>query len=164
MNSENIQKVTGISDIPCSESPDEILKGVFYELRHPINSLMGCLTLLQIPSEGKDRQDTIVFLYEVAKGMAELRLSVHNYLTKCFASELEDEILLSSKEDLERFVNELEEPINVVKDTSMILKESTDENEQLWAMLKIYRFLGYIQDIRDSVRSHHIQPIQPIVK
>lgn len=162
IKSERVQAIPSISDIPCSELPDEVLKGLFYELRHPVNSLMGCLAILQMPFEEKDRQDTIAFLCEVAKGMEELRLSAHNYLTKCFVSEVnepKDDILLSSKEDLERFINELEEPINAVKDASVILKESTDEKEQLRAMLKMYMFLGYIQDIRASVRNHHIQPI-----
>jgi len=160
MNSEEIQEVTRISDIPCSESPDEVLKGIFYELRHPISSLKGSLTILQMPFDEGLKQDMVVLIQEVAESMEKLWFSAHNYLANCFEAEVngsEDEILSLFKEGLEQFVAKLEEPINAIKDASAILKEATDENTRLKAMLCIYRFIGDIEGHRDTVRNHYIQ-------
>jgi hypothetical protein len=155
MKSKNIQAIEN-PEIPCSEPPDKILEGIIHQLRHPIYSIKGCLKVLQMSFEEELKQDMIIFNHEVVKEMEELQVLAHNYLTTCFGSEgseLEEDVSLSAKEVLEQFINKLQEPINAIKEASVTLKESTDEIERLKAMLKIYRFIGDIEELQVSTGS-----------
>lgn len=77
-------EIIEIPQIPCSLPPDEVLARFTAELGHPINSIIGCVRILQEPTYQDRHYEMVRHISDVATRMEELRTVVKNYLRECF--------------------------------------------------------------------------------
>jgi hypothetical protein len=84
MKSEEVEVITEVPKVPCSVPPEEVLERFANELRHPINSIKGCVAMLQDPAFQDQHQEIAAQAYRMTEWMEKLCAAVKDYLHECF--------------------------------------------------------------------------------